>query len=145
MRKLLPIALLAMIVACKKNEDTRTSINYTGKWFISQTVSLQYYTETNGDTVYYRKDTTNYADSTAYLNIRLTGYTTGVATLYLAGSLDSVSYEYKTKEYFKLDSTLCVVGVVNDSTFNFNTLIYEGEVVPDKVLVTQDYFYMNRR
>lgn len=144
MRKLLPIALLAMIVACKKDEEARTSITYTGKWYISQTVSLQYYTETNGDTVYFRKDTSTYADSTAYLNIQLTGYTTGRAALYLAGSLDSLNYEYMTKEYFKLDSTLCVVNEVNDSAFRFNTLLYQGDVVPDRVLVTQDYFTMKR-
>ncbi|WP_147320006.1 hypothetical protein [Chitinophaga silvisoli] len=145
MRKLLPIALLAMIVACKKNEDTRTSISYTGKWFISQTVSLQYYINTDGDTVYFRNDTRNYADSTAYLDIKLTGYTTGKAALYLDGYLDSLSYEYMTKEYFKLDSTLCVVQEASDSVFRFNTLVYNGELVPGRVVVTQDYFVADRR
>ncbi|WPQ60805.1 hypothetical protein SIO70_20840 [Chitinophaga sancti] len=144
MRKLLPIALLAMMVACKKNDDTRTSIKYTGKWFITQTVSKQYYTDTNGDTVFYRNETSTYADSTAYLEIKLTDYTTGKAVLYMNNQLDSLSYEYMTAEYFKLDSTLCVVTSLSDSAFQFNTLSYEGDVIPDKVLVSQDYFIMKK-
>lgn len=144
MRKLLPIAMLAMIVACKKKEDTRTSINYTGKWFISQTVVKQYYTQLNGDTVFYRRDTSSYGDSTAYLDIQLTGYTTGKALVMMGNQRDSLRYEYMTKEYFKLDSTLCVVNVQSDSVFIFNTLSYDGNVVPDRVLVTQDYFFMHR-
>ncbi|WP_343690701.1 hypothetical protein [Chitinophaga sp.] len=144
MRKLLPIAMLAMIVACKKSEDTRTSINYTGKWFISQTIAKQYYTNLNGDTVFYRRDTSNYGDSAAYLDIQLTGYTTGKALLSMGNYQDSLRYEYVTKEYFKLDSTLCVVNVHSDSTFIFNTLSYDGDVIPDRVLVTQDYFIMHR-
>lgn len=144
MRKILPIALLAMIVACKKNDDTRTSITYTGKWFITQTVSKQYFINTDGDTVYNRNETSVYADSTAYLDIRLTDYTTGKAALYLDGALDSLSYAYRTKEYFMLDSTLCVVTAQSDSAFEFNTLSYDGDVVPDRVLVTQDYFTMKR-
>jgi hypothetical protein len=144
MRKLLPIALLVMTVACKKKEDTRTSINYTGKWFISQIVSKQYYTDTDGDTVYYKNETTTYADSTAYLNIELTDYTTGSAALYLDGELDSMSYEYRTAEYFMLDSTLCVITSQRDSAFEFNTLSYDGEAVPDRVLVSEDYFTTKR-
>lgn len=144
MRKLLPIALLAMIVACKKNDDARTSISYTGKWFISQTIEKQYYTELNGDTVFYRRDTISYADSAAYLDIQLTDYTTGKALLSMGNFQDTLHYEYMTKEYFKLDSTLCVVNEQSDSAFIFNTLSYDGSVVEDRILVTQDYFIMHR-
>ncbi|WP_343674701.1 hypothetical protein [Chitinophaga sp.] len=144
MRKLLLIALVALTVACKKNDDTRTSINYTGKWFITQTVSKQYYTDTSGDTVYYRNETSTYADSTAYLDIQLTGYTTGKAVLSLDNQRDSFGYEYMTKEYFKLDSTLCVVTAVSDSAFQFNTLSYDGDVIPDRVLVSQEFFVLKK-
>lgn len=144
MRKLLPIAMLAMIVACKKNEDARTSIGYTGKWFISQTIVKQYYTDLSGDTVFYRRDTSSYADSTAFLDIQLTDYTTGKAALFMGNYLDTLSYEYMTKEYFKLDSSLCVVNVQSDSAFIFNTLTYDGGVIEDRVLVTQNYFFMHR-
>lgn len=145
MRKLLPIALLAMMVACKKKDDSITRIGYKGKWYVQETISKQYYTEDNGDTNYYRNERIEYSDSLSYIDFIIgTGQSTGKAVIQLGLSMDSANYIYETREYFRLDSALCKVTLQNDSVFHFNTISYDGDIIPNKVLVSEDYFILSK-
>lgn len=145
MRKLLPIACLAMIVACKKKDETITRIGYKGKWYVQETISKKYYTEDNGDTNYYRNETNFYADSLSTINfIVANGQSTGKAVIQLGLSLDSASYIYETREYFRLDSALCKITTQTDSVLHFNTISYDGDIIPNKVLVSEEYFILTK-
>jgi hypothetical protein len=145
MRKLLPIAFLVTIVACKKKDDSITRIGYKGKWYVQETISKQYYIEDNGDTNYYRNEQTVYGDSLSYIDFMVeSGQSTGKAVIQLGMVRDSANYIYETREYFRLDSALCKVSVQNDSVFHFNTIAYDGAVIPDKVLVQEDYFILSK-
>ena len=145
MRKLLPIALLALIVACKKNNDAVQQPAYNGKWYVLQTVNMQYYIADGGDTVFYRNETSTYGDSADYIDFQINSGAKGTAVVNLTTTgRDSMSYEYLSHAYFKLDSTICEVTSLTDSSFRFNTLEYDAVTIPDKILVTQDFFILSK-
>lgn len=142
MKKLLVMALL-VLAACKKDDTTTQSRPYDGKWFIHQTIVKQY-TLNNGDTIYTRNDVTNHPDRTDFIDFQIDNRGKGNATLSIDRQALNLSYEAVTPSFFKLDSTLCEITQLSDSAFHFNTLIFEGEEVPDKIQVTQNFFILGR-
>lgn len=141
MKKLLVPALLTL-AACKKNDTTIRQPDYDGKWYIHQTVDKQYTLE-NGDTAFTRYDVKDYPGTTDYIDFR-TNLGKGDALLYLENKLDSMSYEAVTPSYFRLDSTLCEITHITDSSFQFNTLIFDNTAIPDRIQVTQQFFVLSR-
>ncbi|MCF6405873.1 hypothetical protein L3C95_23440 [Chitinophaga filiformis] len=141
MKRLLVPALLTL-AACKKEDTTVRQPDYDGKWYIHQIVEKEYTLE-NGDTAYTRYDVNDYPGTVNYLDFQI-DRGKGDALLYLDGHLDSMSYEALSQAYFRLDSTLCEVSHVTDSTFQFNTLIFDHTTIPDRVQVTQHFFVLSR-
>jgi hypothetical protein len=139
MKKLLALALLAF-VACKKEDTTVRQQDYSGKWNILQTVNKQYTLE-DGDTAYTRYFVTNHAAGTAYADFRISSRD---VILYLNNLLDTMTYEGITPTFFRLNDTLCEITSVTDSSFQFNTLVFDGNVIPDRIQVTQDFFVLHR-
>jgi hypothetical protein len=140
MRKTLVLSLLVFI-ACKKDNTNTPQRNYDGKWNILQSVSKEY-TLNNGDTVFTKNETTTYNAGTAYFDFQLNTKGGGNVLLSMNGGLDSMSYEALSNAYFHLDSTLCEVTSLSDSSFHFNTLIFENATIPDKIQVKQDFFVL---
>src|SRR6186713_860663 len=122
MRKTLVLSLLVCI-ACKKENTNTPQRNYDGKWNILQSVSKEY-TLDNGDTVFTKNETTTYNAGTAYIDFQLDTKGGGDVLLSVNGGLDSMTYEALSNAYFHLDSTLCEVTSLSDSSFHFNTLIF---------------------
>lgn len=141
MKKLLLPALLTL-AACKKDDTTFRQPDYDGKWYIHQTVDKQYTLE-NGDTAFTRYDVKDYPGETAYIDFR-TNLGKGDALLFLGNKMDSMSYEAVTPTYFRLDSTLCEITHITDSSFQFNTLIFDNTTIPDRIQVTQQFFVLSR-
>jgi len=141
MKKLLVMALL-MLAACKKDDDTNFRRPYDGKWYISQTI-VKVYTLENGDTVYTRNDVTTHPEKTDYIDFQIDNGK-GSAALSIDRQTIKMTYEAMTPSFFKLDSTLCEITHLTDSAFQFNTLIFEGDEVPDKIQVTQNFFILGR-
>lgn len=138
MKKLLVLASLAFM-ACEKDDNTSTQPGYYGKWYILQTVNKQYTIE-NGDTAYTRYDITDHSGSD-YIDFQTNS---GSALLFMNNVSDSMSYESVTHSYFKLDSTLCEINYLTDSTFGFNTLSFDPNVIPDRIQVTQNFFILHK-
>jgi hypothetical protein len=137
MRKILALSLLAFI-SCKKDNNTTPRYNYTGKWNITQSISKEY-TLNNGDTVYSKNDITDYGAGAAWIDFQ-----SKYALLYLNYNLDSLTYEPVTPSYFHLDSTLCEITAFSDSSFRFNTLIFDNTTIPDQILIKQDFFQLSK-
>lgn len=140
MRKTLVLSLLVFI-ACKKENTNTPQRNYDGKWNILQSVSKEY-TLDNGDTVFTKNETTTYNAGTAYIDFQLDTKGGGDVLLSVNGGLDSMTYEALSNAYFHLDSTLCEVTSLSDSSFHFNTIIFENATIPDKIQVKQDFFVL---
>lgn len=142
MKKILVPALLTL-AACNKKEDTTVrQPDYDGKWYIHQIVEKEYTLE-EGDTSFTRYDVTDYPGTANYIDFQI-NQGKGDAIIYLDNDLDSMSYEAVSHAYFRLDTTLCEVTSVTDSTFQFNTLIFDGAPVPDRVRVTQHFYTLSR-
>jgi hypothetical protein len=141
MKKLLLPALLTL-AACKKDDTTFRQPDYDGKWYIHQTVDKQYTLE-NGDTAFTRYDVKDYSGTTDYIDFR-TNLGKGDALLFLENKMDSMSYEAVTPTYFRLDSTLCEITHITDSSFQFNTLVFDNTTIPDRIQVTQQFFILSR-
>lgn len=141
MKRLLVPALL-ILAACKKDDTTYRQPDYDGKWYIHQTVDKQYTLE-NGDTAYTRYDVTDYSGTTDYIDFQI-NLGKGDALMYLSNHLDSMAYEAVTPTYFRLDSTLCEITHISDSSFQFNTLVFDHTSIPDRVQVTQQFFLLSR-
>ncbi|SHN18235.1 hypothetical protein [Chitinophaga sp. CF418] len=141
MKKLLVPALLTL-AACKKEDATVRQPDYDGKWYIHQTVD-KVYTLENGDTAYTRYDVNDYPGTANYIDFRI-NLGKGDALMYLDSQLDSMSYEAVSRVYFRLDTTLCEVTHITDSTFQFNTIIFDNTTIPDRVQVTQHFFVLSR-
>ncbi|SFE53721.1 hypothetical protein SAMN05518672_107135 [Chitinophaga sp. CF118] len=142
MKKILVLSLLAF-TACKKDNATVQQLDYKGKWNISRTISKEY-TLNNGDTIFTKNDTSTFEHGAAYIDFQLNNKGGGDVLLYRNGGIDSMSYEAMTHAFFHLDSTLCEITSLADSSFNFNTLIFDNTTVPDKIQVTQDFFILSR-
>lgn len=140
MRKILVLSLL-IFIACKKENTNAPQRNYDGKWNIIQSVSKEY-TLDNGDTVFTKNETTTYNEGTAYIDFQLDTKGGGDVLLSVNGGLDSMTYEALSNAYFHLDSTLCEVTSLSDSSFHFNTLIFDNATIPDKIQVKQDFFVL---
>lgn len=140
MRKIL-VLLLLVFIACKKDNTNTPQRNYDGKWNILQSVSKEY-TLDNGDTVFTKNQATNYSEGSAYIDFQLDTKGGGKVLLSLNSSLDSMTYEALSNAYFRLDSTLCEVTSLSDSSFHFNTLIFENATIPNKIQVKQDFFVL---
>jgi hypothetical protein len=136
------LSLLAFI-ACNKDNTNAPQRNYDGKWNILQSVSKEY-TLDNGDTTFTKNETTTYSAGTAYIDFQLDTKGGGDVLLSVSNSLDSMSYEALSNTYFHLDSTLCEVTSLTDSSFHFNTLVFENATIPDKILVKQDFFVLSK-
>lgn len=139
MKKILALASLAFM-ACKKDNTTTNNLpDYSGKWYLLQTVSKEYTLE-NGDTAFTRYDVIDHTGSD-YIDFHTDN---GSALLFLNNTADSMSYEAVTHAYFKLDTTLCEITSLTDSTFQFNTLTFDPNVIPDRIQVTQDFFVLHK-
>jgi hypothetical protein len=141
MKKLLVPALL-LLAACTKDDTTVRQADYEGKWRVHQTIDMQYTIE-DGDTAYTRYDIRDYTGLANYMDFQI-DKGKGAALLYLDNHLDSMSYEALSHAYFRLDTTLCEVAHITDSTFRFNTLIFDHTAIPDRVQVTQLHFVLSR-
>jgi hypothetical protein len=141
MKKLLVLALLTL-AACKKDDTPVRQFNYDGRWYIHQTVDKQYTLE-NGDTAYTKYEVKDYPGTVNYIDFQ-TNRGTGAAFLYLGGKSDSMAYEALTPTYFHLDSTLCEITHITDSVFQFNTLVFDNTVIPDRVQIRQYFFVLSR-
>jgi phage-related protein len=140
MRKILALCLLTFS-ACNKKDTTTPQRNYDGKWNILQSVSKEY-TLNNGDTVFTKNETTTYDAGSAYIDFQLDTKGGGDVLLSVNNSMDSMTYEALSNAYFHLDSTLCEITSLSDSSFHFNTLIFENATIPDKIQVKQDFFVL---
>jgi hypothetical protein len=143
MRKILALSLLTFI-ACNKDNTSTPQRNYDGKWTILQTASKEY-TLDNGDTTFIKNESATYDSGAAYIDFQLDTKGGGNVLLSVYNSLDSMKYEALSNAYFRLDSTLCEVSSLTDSSFHFNTLIFENATtVPNKILVKQDFFVLSK-
>lgn len=141
MKRLLVPALLTL-AACKKEDTTVRQPDYDGKWYIHQIVEKEYTLE-NGDTAYTHYEVNDYPGTANYLDFRI-DRGTGEVLQYLENRQDSMSYEALSSVYFRLDSTLCEVTHITDSTFQFHTLIFDNTTIPDRVQVTQHFYVLSR-
>jgi hypothetical protein len=142
MKKMLVLALLAF-AACKKDNTNVQQRDYKGKWNILQS-TIKEYTLNSGDTVFSKNETTNYTVGLAYMNFQLDNKGGGNVVMYMNGALDSMNYEALTPSYFNLDSTLCEITSLSDSSFRFNTLNYDGSGEDGMVQVKQDFFVLSK-
>jgi hypothetical protein len=143
MRKILVLSLLAIIACNKDNNTSGPQRNYDGKWNILQSVSKEY-TLNLGDTVFTKNEITSYDSGVAYFDFQLDTKGGGDVLLYYYNRLDSMKYEALSNAYFHLDSTLCEVTSLTDSSFRFNTIIFENSSIPDKIQVKQDFFVLSK-
>jgi hypothetical protein len=142
MRKILVFSLLAMM-ACNKDNTSTPQRNYDGKWNIVQTGSKEY-TLNSGDTVFTKNEITSYDTGVAYIDFQLDTKGGGNVLFSFYNRLDSAKYEALSNAYFHLDSTLCEVTSLSDSSFHFNTLVFENATIPDKIQVKQEFFVLSK-
>jgi hypothetical protein len=141
MKKILVPALLTL-AACKKDNTSPRQPEYDGKWYIHQTIHKQYTLE-NGDTAFTQYDVSHHSGVSDYIDFMI-DQGKGSAVVALENEKDSMSYESLSHAYFRLDTTLCEITHLTDSTLQFNTLIFDHSVIPDRVQVTQDFFILSR-
>ena len=141
MRKLLVSALL-LLAACQKDETTVNQPAYDGKWYIHQVINKEYTIE-NGDTAFTRFDVVN-RPGTDYFDFQIDGQGKGDAVLLWNNNSSTRPYEAVTHAFFKLDTTLFEITHLTDSSFQFNSLYFDGTSIPDRVKVTQNFFTLGR-
>jgi hypothetical protein len=140
MRKLLVSALL-LLTACKKDNTTVNQSTYDGKWYIHQVVYKQYILE-GGDTAWLKYDVVNRAGADYF---EFPGHqSTDDAVMLWDNNPVPMTYEPVTPAFFKLDASFCEITHLSDSALHFNSLYFDGATVPDKIVVTQNFYTLGR-
>lgn len=146
MKRIVALSLLGLMACKKDNTPTLPNINYAGNWSIVQTINQVYTLDEAGDTSFTVNQTTNFASGAGTINFNIDNSGNGSAVIAISGqATDSMRYVAISHGYFRLDSTLCQVNSISDSTFSFNTLDYRNSPnVPGRIQVTQDFFSLSK-
>lgn len=139
--KKISVLFLLVFGACTKEKPNLPKRDYDGKWNVAATINKEY-TLNNGDTVFTKNDTTYYLEGTTWYDFRFDNKGGGKVLRQLNGKIDSLKYEAVSYTFFRMDSTLCEISALEDSSFVFNTLIFDNSTQPDKIQVTQDFFLL---
>ena len=145
MRTLLVVFTLVAFIACKKDNNTTTvQRDYSGKWTLAQIHKMEY-TLDNGDTVFTLNQRYIFTGTGFYMDFQLDNKGGGKILLFddpEATAPTSFTYEAITPSYFHMDSTLCEITQLTDSSFYFNTISYDATTFPGKIQAKQDFFIL---
>jgi hypothetical protein len=140
MKRTLSFVALALLFACKKKETPEAPRNFYGKWFYVEEIRKRY-TVSNGDTSYTSIDTTRYSHNTDYIDFTKNGAALRFTSA--TQQTDSLPFDEITPVYFRLDSLICEVNSIDDSTLRFNSLDFSYDETP-KVKITQVFYLLGK-